>query len=514
MRAILACLLALTLVSLAQAAVIHVPTDAPTLQAALTVAVGGDTVLVAAGTYAGVANAGLDFAGKNIVMIGEAGAEQTVIQGGQGGDFGMAFTAANGAGTIVDGFTLRGFYAHDMPPDEGAIVCRSGSAPVLRNLIVTDNYGSENYSVFPAGAGLLASGASPRVEDCLFQGNTTRYGGAVSITGGSPHFERVRFVGNEATLGGAVRVRLSSARFDHCSFESNLAHRDHGGEGAIAAGRGGAVHAEGAAVFAHCLFVDNRADSCRQYWDGTSLPGLGGALSAVGAVAVEGCTFSGNLAQASSLAPGEGGALRVEGSGLQLSASIIAGTSAEGPALFCAAGAAPATVDCNLFWDNPGGHTGGDCPDPVGADGNLEADPRFCDAAAGDFTLDADSPCLPAHNDCGLLIGAFDQGCGATAAETLPPTAGFALSSHPNPFNPSTSIRFTLSAAAAVSLAIHDLAGRRVATLLAGERREAGAQAVTWQGRLDAGGRATSGIYLARLAVGSRQETSKLVLLK
>jgi hypothetical protein len=145
--------------------------------------------------------------------------------------------------------------------------------------------------------------------------------------------------------------------------------------------------------------------------------------------------------------------------------------------------------------------------------GTFAADPRFCDAAAGDFSLDADSPCLPAHNDCGQIIGAFGQGCGATAAET-PPVAGFAMASHPNPFNPSTTLRFTLSAPSAVTLTVHDLAGRRVATLLDGQRCEAGPQSAVWDGRLDAGGRAASGVYLVRLAATGREEAHKIALLK
>jgi hypothetical protein len=43
---------------------------------------------------------------------------------------------------------------------------------------------------------------------------------------------------------------------------------------------------------------------------------------------------------------------------------------------------------------------------------NLKADPHFCDATGGDFTLAADSPCLPQNNAWGLQIGAFGRGCG------------------------------------------------------------------------------------------------------
>jgi hypothetical protein len=43
---------------------------------------------------------------------------------------------------------------------------------------------------------------------------------------------------------------------------------------------------------------------------------------------------------------------------------------------------------------------------------NLAADPLFCDAVGGDYSLEALSPCLPQNNPWGLQIGAFGQGCG------------------------------------------------------------------------------------------------------
>ena len=68
---------------------------------------------------------------------------------------------------------------------------------------------------------------------------------------------------------------------------------------------------------------------------------------------------------------------------------------------------------CNVFWDNPDGIGDGYTPGPT----DIIADPLFCDPAAGDFTVAADSPCLPANSGpCGL-IGALGQGCGAVAVE-------------------------------------------------------------------------------------------------
>ena len=46
--------------------------------------------------------------------------------------------------------------------------------------------------------------------------------------------------------------------------------------------------------------------------------------------------------------------------------------------------------------------------------GNFSADPLFCLGTNPEdpLSLCADSPCLPSGNDCGVLIGAHDEGCG------------------------------------------------------------------------------------------------------
>jgi len=79
---------------------------------------------------------------------------------------------------------------------------------------------------------------------------------------------------------------------------------------------------------------------------------------------------------------------------------------------------------------------------------------------------------------------------------------------HPNPFNPSTTIRFELPAGKLVTLRIYDTAGREVATLVDGFRQP-GSHQVTF----DATG-LPSGLYFARLQAGSFTHTRKLILLK
>jgi hypothetical protein len=49
--------------------------------------------------------------------------------------------------------------------------------------------------------------------------------------------------------------------------------------------------------------------------------------------------------------------------------------------------------------------------DQYGLNGNISLDPLFCDPTIGDYSLFNFSPCAPANNSCGQLMGAFDVGC-------------------------------------------------------------------------------------------------------
>jgi hypothetical protein len=79
---------------------------------------------------------------------------------------------------------------------------------------------------------------------------------------------------------------------------------------------------------------------------------------------------------------------------------------------------------------------------------------------------------------------------------------------YPNPFNPSTTIAFRLDETAAVELAVWNLAGERVATLVEG-LVERGAHEVVFDAS-----RLSSGVYISTLRSGARLESSKLVLVK
>jgi hypothetical protein len=83
----------------------------------------------------------------------------------------------------------------------------------------------------------------------------------------------------------------------------------------------------------------------------------------------------------------------------------------------------------------------------------------------------------------------------------------------PNPFNPSTTIRFYLPARARVSVDVFDVSGARVARLAEGVY-DAGPHGVTWDGTDAAGTRVGSGVYLYRLQAGTRSLTRKMIVVK
>ncbi len=107
---------------------------------------------------------------------------------------------------------------------------------------------------------------------------------------------------------------------------------------------------------------------------------------------------------------------------------------------------------------------------------------------------------------------------GDPTAITTPVMAGvpetFALyANYPNPFNPSTTMRFDLPQAMDVRIAVYDLLGREVIRLVDG-RIEQGYHQVVWNGMTANGSELPTGVYIARLVTPEYSKSIKMVLLK
>lgn len=84
---------------------------------------------------------------------------------------------------------------------------------------------------------------------------------------------------------------------------------------------------------------------------------------------------------------------------------------------------------------------------------------------------------------------------------------------HPNPFNPETSISYTIPEASHVTLEIYNISGERIATLI-NEQSDSGYHSVNWDSKDDLGRSVAGGIYFCKIQVGSYHKTIRMLLLK
>ncbi len=93
------------------------------------------------------------------------------------------------------------------------------------------------------------------------------------------------------------------------------------------------------------------------------------------------------------------------------------------------------------------------------------------------------------------------------------PSMILSAGNYPNPFNPVTTITYELKRDLPVDLAIYNVLGQKVRDLVRGEI-QMGLNAVSWDGRDDAGRQLVSGVYFYRLKVGVEVVTNRIVMIR
>ena len=93
------------------------------------------------------------------------------------------------------------------------------------------------------------------------------------------------------------------------------------------------------------------------------------------------------------------------------------------------------------------------------------------------------------------------------------PTAFNLYNNYPNPFNPTTQIRYDLPEDARVSITIYDLMGRSIKSLVH-SNQTAGYHSVRWDATSDMGEGVSAGMYIYTIQAGEFRQTKKMVLLK
>ena len=97
--------------------------------------------------------------------------------------------------------------------------------------------------------------------------------------------------------------------------------------------------------------------------------------------------------------------------------------------------------------------------------------------------------------------------------EALSPLTYELFPNYPNPFNPETTIQYSLAVSGRVTLHIYNILGQRVRTLV-DDVLEAGVHRVQWDGKDEGGRNIASGVYLNRVRSGDFVQARKLLLLR
>ena len=357
----------LLLYGICSGAVINVPSSEPTIQAGVDAALEGDTILVAADVYTGEGNRDIDFGGKNIVLMSESGAQSTIIDcEGWEAEPHRAFRLTGGEDTtsIIQGFTIE------------------------------NGYGPIEYGNFKGGA-IYCHTSSVKVIDCIFNNNIGFHnGGAVATFASSPIFIGCEFYNNRAIHGGGVYFNgaipksdtpLSNPVLRDCIFDGNEA-RDYDGYG-------GAVYIQYDNVtltMSNCLVINNSA-----------LYGGGYCGASTATANISSCTFADNSAP-------EGGNLCVDASCVTNIDYCIIAYSQLGAGFY---DDGFISIQCTDIYGNAGGDWTGSIADLLDTDGNISADPMFCDPQNGNFHLNSASQCAPGNNECSELFGALEVNC-------------------------------------------------------------------------------------------------------
>ncbi len=415
----------------------RVPSEYPTIQAAINAAIEHDVILLADGVYAGSGNKNLNYRGKSVTVRSENGPANCIIDCEFDGR-GFHFYSGEGPEAIIEGLTIRNGNVPSLTLDSsgygGAIYCVDGSRPTIRQCILIANTAGWsggavccesdcpatliNCDVIGNTAGASGGGvyAAPQmvIRGCRISGNSCTvapyrpyYGGGVyggilhdctvsnnsAAEGGGTYNSRAAgclISGNSASRGGGCRLRYDD-RIVNCVVSRNAAEN------------GGGIYADGSSLVEGCFIYGNTAS-------------YGGGI-----MANKGALANSSLTRNTASRAG-GGVYAKSGSDVTIRNSILwANTSPQGPEISVwNSGTSIPEVRAD-YSDIQGGLAAvyQAAPDTfVWGTGNIDSDPLF--AAPGDPHLRQGSPCIDAGDNTAAPLDGLDVDGNGSVLEPLP----------------------------------------------------------------------------------------------
>ena len=431
---------------------IHVPADYSTIQSAIDSANNGDIILVAEGTY----YENINYLGKTITVASyflidgdKTHIDSTIIDGNQNGSV-VSLISGEDTTSILCGFTITGGFA--TYNYGGGIRCEYSGVKIRHNKVV----GNEAFSRLGSnGGGIYSVGT---IQNYIVIECNEIVGNGVS------YWE---------TNGGGIFISGMSGRICNNIISQNCSNKYGSG--------GGICISDAKLIIVNNTIVNNTAG-----W--------------------------------------RGGGLYLNDESIIINNIIWGNTTVIIDSQLCYE-----TENSDIYFsDIQGGWNG---------IGNINAYPEFVDTANGDYHLANNSPCIgtgidsteiggvwyycpltdldgnPRPNPPGTMpdMGAYENGPAVGVEEdnlaTIP--ASYYISQNfPNPFNPSTKIKYSIPQSSNVVIKVFDILGSEIETLV-NEEKPSGTYVITWYAE-----NLPSGIYFYRLQAGSFIETKKMILIK
>jgi len=432
-----------------------------TIQYSVDAAHDGDTIMVAIGTYTEnvfIDSMSIVIASSYLESDDTLDIQETILDGSSAGTvisiagestnsvklIGLVVTKGRdlwGGGVKCQGgvnVIVEYCSVHDNSAGHGAgLLAELGSRLSVSNCNVSFNSAGEQG--FAAGSGIHVMGNGHRITNCTisynnfseFSGGSSDniYGCGVYAEGDSITISHNNISNNTACVetetncsgyGAGAYLSGNDNIFSHNDVLDNRLLLVSDGAGADARTFGGGVYASGTIDIEGNLFCNNFSSAEAVSHDSPSASASGGGVY-VWSGNIYNNTFYRNTCSAYSEHPEEpgigtayatGGALFVGfGGGLSVQNNIMAlnVVSSTGSAEAGGYYGNTSYLKCNDFWVNSPDHVAPGYD--LDLDSNWIADPVFCDTSGSNFHVADISPCAPANNPCGNLVGAQAVGC-------------------------------------------------------------------------------------------------------
>jgi len=321
----------------------------PTIQDGLDQASDYDIIMVADGTYAGLGNKDLDFAGKPVyLMVYDLYATGIWTIDCEGVGRGFLFDDGESRYSIVEGFTIINGSVLD--ENGGGILCENSSSPTITGCTIS------------ACEAVVSAGSA--------------YGGGIACDNSSPAITGCTITGSTATLGGGGIYCTNAA--NPTILNNRITLNQTGG-----AGWGGGIYLDGCSpAIINCNISDNSA-----------LAGGGITLNTCSPV-ITNCTFAYNVAT------GTGGAISSVASSATINNTILWGSAAPSGSEIAYDAASVITLN---YCDLPAGSTAG--TGTISLNNCLAVYPEFVNLAQKNYTLKGNSLCRDAGSDALVPAG-------------------------------------------------------------------------------------------------------------